>query len=56
MPRYRVPSPSDAGSYDHLYDEGTLSSVRHKYAQIAAAAAGGGGGADGAPPKRQRTE
>ena len=54
---YRVPSPSDTGSYEHLFESGALAAVREKYAvAVAAAGGGGGGGVNGAAPKRQRTE
>mgnify|MGYP007087655111 CR=1 FL=1 len=43
---YRVPSPSDTGSYEHLFESGALAAVREKYAEVAAAS-GGGGGATG---------
>lgn len=48
---YRVPSPSDAGSYDHLFAQPELGILRKRYAQQAATTAkagrGEGGGAGG---------
>lgn len=38
---YRVPSPSDAGSYDHLYAQPELGALQSRYAQLAAAASQG---------------
>ena len=50
---YRVPSPSDAGSYDHLFPPGELAFLKSRYADADGGASGvGGSGPDAAtaPP------
>lgn len=47
---YRVPSPSDAGSYDHLYPPGDLHALRERYSALAAAAAPAGAAAPAKAP------